>query len=241
MGISFNISDPYVRRARLQPALLTILPLALAFLAFFPGGLVGWGIVWTVLVACGGTALLAQVARDRGKTKEAALFQMWNGKPTTRILRHRDAPNDVLLRRRHSALQLLVTGIRIPSPVEEQNDPGHADQTYDACTAFLIERTRSKERFPLVFEENCNYGFRRNLWGMKPLGLAISLLASLAIGLLLVSDFRRGVTAPPIVFVCEAIAVFFLIGWIGWFTPGWVKIAADSYAERLIASCESLR
>jgi hypothetical protein len=25
-----------------------------------------------------------------------------------------------------------------------------------------------------------------------------------------------------------------------WFTPTWVKIAADAYAEKLLASCESL-
>jgi len=240
VDVFFNISDRYVRRARLQPSLLTALPAALAVMAYFPGGLIGWGILWSALVTCGGTALLAQLARDRGKRKEPELFQTWAGKPTTRFLRHRTAPNPVILNRQHRRLQLLVTGIRIPTSDEERCDPAHADHVYDACTAFLIEKTRNKERFPLVFEENCNYGFRRNLWGMKPIGLTVSLLSVGAIALLFLIDFQNALMPPPLSFVCGGLILALIVGWIAWFTPSWVKIAADSYAERLLASCDSL-
>ena len=240
MTIPFSISDPYVRRARLQPALLAALPLALAALSYSPDGLRGWGLLWTIIVASGGTALLAQIARDRGKKKEASLFQRWGGKPTTRLLRHRDAPNDIVLVRRHTFLQKAIADIHIPTANAERENPERADQVYEACTSYLIEKTRDKELFPLVFEENCNYGFRRNLWGMKPLGMTTSAIGFLAIGLLVVLDIQTRAPVPPIAFVCAGVSLLLFLGWIGWFTPSWVKVAADSYAERLLSSFEIL-
>jgi len=237
---AFAISDTYVRRARLQPAMLVALPLGLATLAWSPGGVAGWGLVWSLFVFCGGTALMAQVARDRGKKKEPTLFHSWGGKPTTRLLRHRDAPNKTILSRRHQKLQRLVKGVRIPTPDEELADPAMADDAYDACTAFLLEKTRKKEEFPLVFEENCNYGFRRNLWGMKPLGATTSLVGTLATALLLVLNHRNGVGPSPIALVCAVLSLLLLLGWLVWFTPDWVRIPADAYAERLLAACEKL-
>ncbi len=237
---AWDISNSYTRRARLQPAMLVALPLGLATLAWSPGGVAGWGLVWSLFVFCGGTALMAQVARDQGKKKEPALFRSWGGKPTTRLLRHRDAPNKILLSRRHQKLQRLVKGVKISTADEEMANLGMADDAYDACTAFLLEKTRKKDEFPLVFEENCNYGFRRNLWGMKPLGITTSLAGTAAIALLIGLNHRNGVGPSPIVLVCAVLNLFLLFGWLIWFTPNWVRITADAYAERLLAACEKL-
>lgn len=237
---NLDISNPYVRRARLQPAMLVALPLGLATLAVAPGGIVGWGTAWSLFVFCGGTALMAQMARDLGKQKEPGLYQSWGGKPTTRLLRHRDTPNATILDRRHRKLQSLVPGIRIPTAADEIADPRAADDVYDACTAFLLEKTRKKENFPLVFEENCNYGFRRNLWGMKPLGIATSFIGTAAIVVALTIGYRNGVLPSPIAYACGILNLLLLLGWLVWFTPTWVRIAADAYAEQLLASCESL-
>lgn len=240
MKLPLNLSDTYVRRARLQPAMLVALPLALVVLAFSPSGLAGWGVLLSLFVWCGGTALLAQVARDRGKSKEPELHRAWGGRPTTRFLRHGNAPNKVLLSRRHKRLQLIVSGVRIPTADEERADPEGADQVYEACTAFLLEKTRSKEHFPLIFEENCSYGFRRNLWGLKPLGLLSSTAALAAIAVLFVRSYRTGTVPAPLCFVSAGMTAVLLLGWLTWFTPSWVKIAADAYAERLLAACENL-
>ena len=237
MNSSLNISDPYVRRARLQPALLVALPIALAVLAYFPSGVVGWGALWSLLIASGGTALLSQVARDRGKRKEEELFQKWGGKPTTRQLRHRDATNIVLLTHQHARLALLVPDLAMPTTEDEAANPNHADQVYDACVVSLRERTRDRKRFPLVFEENCSYGFRRNLWGMKPLGVFTAALGSLAI---LAGLFFGIVALSPLVISCLSLSLLLLIGWIVWFTPDWVRLSAESYAERLLASSDLL-
>ncbi len=235
-----EMPDAYVRRARLQPAMLVALPLGLATLAWSPGGVVGWSLVWSLFVFCGGTALMSQLARDRGKKKEPTLFQSWGGKPTTRLLRHRDAPNKTLLHNRHQILQRLVRGARIPSADEELANPSGADDTYDACTAFLLERTRSNVEFPLVFEENCNYGFRRNLWGLKPFGITTSAAATVAVAILVVLNTRSGTAPSPTVYLCSLLNLLLLFVWLAWINPAWVRISADAYAERLLASCEKL-
>lgn len=237
---TFDISNPYVRRARFQPAMLVALPLALATLVLSPNGIAGWGAAWSAFVFCGGTALMAQLARDRGKNKESWLYEQWGGKPTTRLLRHSDAPNKIVLGRRHKKLQAIVPEICIPTESEERADPRGADDVYDACTAYLLERTRKKEAFPLVFEENCNYGFRRNLWGMKLFGIASSVIGSGAVVSSILLGYRTGISPSPTAIACGAINLILLVVWIFWLTPAWVRITAEAYAERLLSSCERL-
>jgi hypothetical protein len=79
--------DQYTRKARLEPALVAALSFGLIALALFPGSLKWWGTIWSFVVWSGGTALLSQIARDRGKLKEAELFEILDGKPTTNLLR----------------------------------------------------------------------------------------------------------------------------------------------------------
>lgn len=235
-----DLTDSYVRRARLQPAMIVALPLALTTLAWSPSGVAGWSLLWSVFIWCGGTALLAQVGRDAGFKKQDYLYGSWGGKPTTRLLRHHNTKNKAILERRHQKLKVLIGGADIPRPEQEQQDPNAADQIYDMCTSVLLEKTRNKKDFPLVFEENCNYGFRRNLWGMKPLGLGTVAIGMFAVAILFVIDFRHHAVPPASAIISAAVIFLLLLGWLFWFTPDWVKIAADAYAERLLAACEQL-
>ncbi|MBD2463386.1 hypothetical protein H6G89_20345 [Oscillatoria sp. FACHB-1407] len=233
--------DTYTRRARLGPALIVVLPVALVVVMFFPSELTLLGILVSVLVGCGGAALLAQIGRDMGKQKEESLFELWNGKPTTRSLRHRDVVNASLLAMRHNKLQTLLPNLRLPTAAEEIASPDKADEVYEACATFLRNKTRDKEKFNLVFEENCNYGFRRNLWGLKPVGITLSLFglaASVTVIVLKLLVWKNSVPLSAI--ACGIGSLILLILWITLFTPTWVKIAADAYAERLLEACEHL-
>ena len=232
--------DTYTRRARVQPALIVALPLGLATTAWFSEALSGLGALWGLFVWCGGTALLAQLARDRGLTKEPRLFQKWGGKPTTRLLRHRDAPNNVTLTRYHKRLQELLK-LEIPTPEQEQHHPAKADEIYDSCTAFLLEKTRDKDQFPVVFEELCNYGFRRNLWGMKPIGVTIATLGITPMAVIIFINIRKSLPISPQVYAVGVINLLLLLIWLFWLTPSWIKHTADAYAERLLAACDNLR
>jgi hypothetical protein len=232
--------DQYARRARLQPALLVALPAALTMLACFPTAASAAAVVWSLIVWSGGTALIAQLGRDGGKSKQPWLFARWGGKPTLRMLRHRDTSNAVLLEHRHLKLRALLPHLKIPTADEERKDPILADATYDTCTLFLLEKTRSREAFPLVFEANCDYGFRRNLWGMKGLAMPLALGAA---GVVL-SDvwirIRTSQSLPPTTIASGAAIAFLLAAWVVVFTPNWVKTAADAFAERLLGALEIL-
>ena len=234
--------DTYTRRARLSSALVVVLPLTLSTLIFFPNELTLLGVIVSLLVCCGGTALLAQVGRDMGKGKEENLFTSWDGgKPTTRILRYSTAPNLMVLAQRHQKLQELLPNLPIPTEADEAANPKKANEAYEACVAFLRGKTRDKEKFSLVFEENCNYGFRRNLWGMKPIGIAMSVLGVLLAGGVIVANFLfLKSSIPPLAIMCGIVNLLLLILWVFLFTPTWVKIAADAYAERLLEFCENL-
>ncbi len=86
-----------------------------------------------------------------------------------------------------------------------------------------------------------NYGFRRNLWSMKPLGIILSMLGILAAVIVAAMSFFVDKTAIPLsAIACSIGNLIFLILWLFVFTPNWVKIVADAYAERLLDACDNL-
>jgi hypothetical protein len=111
---------------------------------------------------------------------------------------------------------------------------------YEACTTSLISKTRAKNSFPLVFEENCNYGFRRNLWGMKPLGISIALAAIITLGGRLYVQFADHERVAPVDLGFVGLTAILLAIWLLRVTPGWVMIPAREYASRLMEAMETL-
>jgi hypothetical protein len=160
--------DEYTRNARLKPAFLVALPIALtvAVLGFKQSATEGT--LFGLASSLGFTFLLSQLVRDRGKAREPWLFKRWNGKPTTAMLRHGDTCLNVHTRARyHKRLSAMLPEISLPTAELEKANSAEADATYASCGDYLLSKTRDKERFQLLFQENVNYGFRRNLWAMK--------------------------------------------------------------------------
>ena len=170
-------ADPYTFHARTRPALIVVLPLGFLMSALLPGQPFFVTAFFGLLGTAGGTALVAQMARDRGRDKVPALWKGWDGPPTTRFLRHRRSPSDRVPDGLRPQLEELI-GYSLPSREEERSDPTGADLKYEEVVGFLREATRDNSRFPLVFAENVNYGLRRNLWGLKPYGVVIAILAA---------------------------------------------------------------
>lgn len=233
-----GIVDPYEFRARLQPVLLVAMPMALATMVFFEDFSL-FQILIGVLGYLGFTTFLSQLARDQGKQKEPRLFEHWGGRPTTQLLRHRSKLLSEPQRKRyHNALDKLVADVDLPSSQEELNAPVKADEAFDVCVAFLREKTRDKTQFPLVAQENINYGFRRNLWGMKPAGIvlaAIGLIASI-VGAIWFSNSSISLVS----IVAILVNALMVVAWLFRINPEWVKTPAFVYAERLLASCDTL-
>lgn len=222
--------DIYVWKARRCPVLLAVLPAALAVLATFPDA--DWKLLLPVCTFCGLFMLFAQVGRDRGSAKQPELFAMWGGTPTTAMLRHRDSPFD------ETTLALLhgwlanVTGVPAPSKRKETAAPADADEIYEAYVRHLRDATRDKQQYPLVFDENVSYGFRRNTWGLRPVGIMIAAIGA-AVGAVNIYRFSD----TPAMGMAGAVTVvnlLLLAFWACWVRPAWVRIPAQAYAERLM-------
>lgn len=234
--------DGYTFKARYLPALIVILPAWLAFALWFPPDKAFQGIFASAAVTIVLGALLAQLGRDAGRKRQQALFKEWGGPPTSRALSFRSkVVNHVTLARCHAVLNGLVSGLNLPAnEAEEKADWKGAKAKYESAADYLRTATRDKEKFRLVYAENVNYGFRRNLWGMKPGGIAI---AAVALGATATHALHRLLserTLPGLDAASSILCVVILTLWIMRFTKPWVRVAADAYAGQLIAAVESL-
>lgn len=230
-----GILDVYDSNARLKPALLVNLPVILtsAYLGRGWSGAVSF--VSGLLVSVGVTFLLAELGRDWGKRKGPYLFSLWGGKPSTAKLRHRDGSvNPHTLATYHDAASHII-GRPLPTLNEEKADPHAADLTYEAVGDCLREKTRNKTKFPLIFKELVSNAFRRNLWGMKILGMSLTLICIILLLGILARQVHNGTfLAPTLLAALTNVAL--LLVWIFIVNPNWVRISADAYAERLLAS-----
>jgi hypothetical protein len=214
------------------------LPAAVAIFAW-TGPVVKWqSALWTLFGTAGGTFFLAILARNLGKQLEPDLWQSWGGSPTTQLLRHAGTGNSVLRERWHKYLSKLL-GKPMPTLQEEQADPQAADDIYTAGIKLLINKTRDVKRFHLLYKENVQYGYCRNLFAMRSMGLVFSLLGSVACLAAALQNAHVG-DGKIYPWVCLATDLVCFMWWMFTIKPDWVKIPAFAYAERLLESTENL-
>lgn len=242
--------DTYSRVARIYPALLTLVPAIWTIAALHPE-LLNDG-AGKVLVAgasfVGGMTLLSAVARSLGKRVEARLNAARGAWRTTVMLRHRDSTIEVYTKRRyHARLNALCNGFVLPTADEELRDPADADARYRSATKRLIELRRDG-KYQMLHKENALYGFRRNLLGLKPIGILTTLLAfslslmgwlhdapsSLSNARVLIDDAS---TRWP-VYAAGIANLAYLLFWILIVRPGFIHQAQHEYAAALFRTLE---
>lgn len=236
-----SLFDRYARRARLYPALLTLFPVIATVLILFPAVYesVGAAIV-SLAVSCGVLMFLASIARYLGRNTEQRLYALWGGKPTTLWLRYSDTTLDAVTKQRyHAFLEQHVVGLSLPTPNEEAAAPRSADASYESAVRWLLEYTRDKKKYPLVFEENINYGFHRNVLALKPLAIAVNLLCIGGVVGLVYARHHTLTVANPADLLALPIPIALLLFWIFVVSPDWVKSIANAYARALFAACDA--
>jgi hypothetical protein len=164
----------------------------------------------------------------------------WGGKPTTKLLSHRfSSLNSVTLKRYHDKLRDLLPDKKIPGPAEEMKNPIEAAHVYESCALFLRENTRDPKKFPVVFAENANFGFRRNLWAWKRFGIISSSLGVLSSVLFALLRWNRGRSELVFDAAAATVSLILLLLWLFKFKPEWVRLVGEAYAERLVGSLDS--
>lgn len=231
--------DLYSVRARWAPAILSAIP-ALAFGVSMLPLLEGVEKLWS-LIGIAVPTFAALVARRAGNRVQPGLWESWGGAPSLSILRFSQSGDQVETERRHARLEeLLGGGVRLSTATEEAADPESADARYSSALNRLIGKVRGQAQFHLLNVENRNYGFARNLFGLRTWGVRLAWatlgLAILGIGLL--ASIQGWSSSAPLLLPATTSAVA-LIGW-KFVDADFVKPSAVAYAARLAETLDAL-
>lgn len=240
VGEMMDFLDTYTIKARLFPALLAIIPALVLFLlagswqdAGLPEMLLGVGI--GVLFFA-----LSDIARRAGKRAQRRIFRKSGGTPVNLELSHSDATISPATKERYLSFLSAEIGSPAPTPESEHSDPAAAARFYLASFDYLRNSTTDHDRFRILFNENINYGFRRNLYGLKPVGIALNLAAVAAAYAL----FRYQPAMAPItqekLIIQGGLAALHAGYFLLFVTESSVLDASKIYARQLVQSCQAL-
>lgn len=240
MSTTTALLDPYSLRARLQPALLVLVPILVVVFALAPAAWEPLRSIAIVFGALGGTMLLSHVVRDAGNALEPTLFAAWGGKPSAAMLRHRDTRIATGLKcRYHQRLGELI-GAPMPTAREEAHNPAAADEAYEAANSWLLARTRDHGAFGLLFAENISYGFRRNFFALRGATLIVTMLALAVVVIAYAAPhWPWRISAPLLVGTTTAIAIYGALVSVV-VRRSWVRRAAEEYGRRLLECIDRL-
>lgn len=225
--------DRYTVTARFLPAIIVAMPVGAAIHAWLPHPLTWTKGAATTVALAALAYILSHTTRTAGRRLEDKLWDRWGGSPTTQMLRHSDDSIDPVTKARyHQALVKLGAVSNLPDPDAEHSNPAAADDCYAGAVSWLQGRTRGHKEYPLVFEENVNYGFMRNLLACKPWALAVSLISLSAIG----AAFWFG--RVPIVEAVIAGGVLLYLACA--VTDRTLRYIADAYAYNLLEAVDDL-
>jgi len=235
--------DEYSLNARVRPSLLALLPPTITIYIAFPSlyefavGLISLVLLFGLITA------LAHFVRYRGRVTEVKLYKAWGCKPTTYLLRQSNNIIDSVTKRRYyNYFESNIDGWVTPNSELEVHNPAEADSYYESASRWLLEKTRDKKKFALLFKENVSYGFRRNCLGIKWYGVLLSLVSVVFMSTALLKPELLAIQANPSfimtsIFVSSVLALW----WLALVSPSWVKDSAESYGIRLLASCEDIK
>jgi hypothetical protein len=193
------------------------------------------------LLAAIGIYVMSDWMRVRGQNLEKQLFQKWGGQPTTLMLFWDDtALSHDDKKRCYDFFSQNEKTTHVPTPEEQRKAPGTAKTHFDSLIKWLRENRRDNA---LVLNENAWYGFCRNVYASKWIGVALSVICALILIFLMrdammqsrsLEDFYRRVEVEPVAILAIEVALFILFVTR---KEAWVKRAATGYARALLATC----
>jgi hypothetical protein len=248
MGLEIfeKFTNTYERKARIYPMLLMITPILFLVAGMYGVELEFKSTTIGLISALGILYLAASIARESGKRIEGSLYTQWGGKPTTQLLRYRDTNIDQITKDRYHSFLSKQLGIKFPTSNDEDSDPKTADAVYESATKWLLDHTRDKKKFALLFDENVSYGFRRNCLGIKPFAIIISIITIcwpfMMRGVITTQGLHiealGTINRPTWGSLCISVAM--LLIWVFFFTQKSVKTTAFCFAEMLLRACDVL-
>lgn len=233
--------DEYSLKARVAPITIMLMPVAVNIYVWTPETYRSITGISSAVVLVALSILGSSFGRHYGKTKEQELWRSWGGPPTTQLLRHNNSDvNPIQRERYHRLIKRLMPEVVIPTKEQEAADVVAADQIYESCISFLISNTRDTKKFGLLFQENINYGFLRNLWGLKKFGICTTLLGICSSGVFTYYKYVFQGIISEFGIMDILLCVFLFVLWITWVKPSTIRVAANAYGGRLLECSEQL-
>lgn len=156
------------------------------------------------------------------------------GKPTTAMLRYSDRRLDPFTKDRYKKVLSKISGLSFPNEIEEKEDPLRCDNLYESGVRALIEARRGKS-YRLIFSENCNFGFMRNLLGLKPVALCVAIICGAADALAI---WKCPLMGPNVWWIPIAACAVIVLLMTCFVTQDAAKRSAEAHADALLRSCE---
>lgn len=226
--------DTYALTARLAPALVIVSPV---LVWLFPTWLTGPQKWVSAAGNIGGWLVVALVVRRIGRWRQPTLLRHWGGDfPTTTALLLSDQRTPMVTKHRWRTQLEALYGQSLPTAQEEAADPRAARaRIRDAERVLRAKVNAQPEATRLAHTENRSYGFLRNTWALKPLGLP---LAGFVLAACITLGWTSGWTTHLWVSAASSLAT--CLAWLFVFTPSFIRITAQDYTERLFDGLEQL-
>jgi hypothetical protein len=223
-----KIADAYERKARFFPAFIVVLPIIVFVTSL---NLRGEGWVMKLLVAGGaGGALvvaLAQMSSAAGNRFGDSFWKQRGGLPTVRWLRASDTTHSSQQKEQWYAAIKKLTGLDIPATVMLR--PTEEDAIIADATRQLRYQIRGKTTAKMVDKHNEEYGFARNLAGLRWPMLGSATLG--VVGCASAWKFEHGSIIGCVFSGCLLIYALFMFFWL----PSYVERAGNRYSESLFS------
>lgn len=230
--------DKYTLGARIYPVMIAML---------VPTASTLWLMNWsmqtmasflppTAILAC--LALFAALVRSAGKKIEAKFYMQWGGKPTTLLLLYETSSlNKLTINGIRKKLESACEGLTFLNEEQEGANKKEAEDICEYATIQLRQKTRDPEKFSLVFKENVNYGFFRNLYAIKNYAIFLNISIIFYVFFEYIMP-NRGTITPVAIYttIANTASIFFFIYTIN---EEKVKEAAYTYARALLEAVES--
>lgn len=227
----FALSDRYERKTRLLPGLLLATGPALT-----AGALLQELSAWhTAVGAAVGVEFLAAIvlghyARSRGRSVEESTWASWGGPPTTRWLRPNDTTCSGQQKEKWREAIKKQTGMTVPASVPEGSNDATVDQEIAEATRQLRYVLRNKPNATILQSHNEDYGFARNLYGVRFLWVVLAVLCVAGCG------FAFALGMKPFAAIAIAFTVLVVSSLVASELPNYMRRCADRYAESLFAA-----
>lgn len=234
MNKLIDLYDKYDLRVRMSVGIIILAPIILSLFLLIPATRSISFTAVILVISFGICNLIISASRYYGRNAVKKCFT--GALPAQRMLHPDDYTLDAITKSRYQKyLSTKIEGLSFDKDASNLND------TCNTAINWLISQTRDSNNFPIIKEELINFGFSKNLYGVKPFGITISSILTIIEFLLIYFQYKLTINIfdTSCLIVSAIISICFLLMWIFVVNKNWVIENGKKYAISLLSACDS--